>query len=72
MSCSSERAYHAPVSGRQPDGPPVDVIRRVHRENEILREEVRQLRAAIQVYSELAARLAARQQFIAREFHGTL
>jgi hypothetical protein len=42
------------------------------RENEALREEVRQLRAAIHVYSELADRLDVQRRYAARDFHGTL
>jgi hypothetical protein len=45
---------------------------RLRRENETLREEVRQLRAAIHVYSELADRLDVQRRYAARDFHGTL
>jgi hypothetical protein len=72
MPCISMGPSHAPASGWQPGDPPADAIPRLQLENEILREEVRQLRASVQVYSELAARLAARQRFAARDLHGTL
>jgi hypothetical protein len=72
MSRSSVRASHASASGWQPGDASADAIPRLRFENETLREEVRQLRAAVQVYAEVAARLAARQRFAGRAFHGTL
>jgi predicted aconitase len=72
MSCYFGAPSHAPVFGLQPGDAAADAIPRLQFENEALREEVRQLRAAVQLYSEVATRLAARQRFTARDFHGTL
>lgn len=72
MACSSVRASHARVAGWQPGDASPDVIPRLQFENEILREEVRQLRAAVQVYSAVAARLSDRQRFNVVDFHGTI
>jgi hypothetical protein len=49
-----------------------DVILQLSRENDELAEEVLQLRAAVQIYSELADRLSVRQRHVARGSHGTL
>jgi hypothetical protein len=66
------RASYSPGSDRLSREPQAAVILRLRRENEALREEVRQLRAAIHVYSELADRLDVRRRRAARDFHGTL
>jgi hypothetical protein len=48
------------------------IILRLSSENEILTEEVLQLRAAIRVYMEWAARLSQRQNRSTGESYGTL
>jgi hypothetical protein len=72
MACSSVRASGARVAGWQPGEASTDVIPRLEFENEILREEVRQLRAAVKVYSAVAERLSDRHRFNGVDFHGTI
>lgn len=73
MACLRGKAVsYARASNRQAREPQAAVILRLRRENEALREEVRQLRAAIHVYSELADRLDVRRRYAARDSHGTL
>lgn len=49
-----------------------EVILRLSGENEALSEEVRQLRAALQLFTEWAARISDRQSRIAGGLYGTL
>jgi hypothetical protein len=72
MTSISGEANRSPASSRRPRDPQASIVLRLSRENEVLREEVRQLRAAIHVYSELATRLDAQRQYEARDLRGTL
>jgi hypothetical protein len=71
MACISASAAHSPASRQRCDDTIAKVILQLSSENEALTEEVRQLRAAIQVYSALAERLRGNQG-AGRGYHGTV
>jgi hypothetical protein len=65
-------AAHSHAYRQRSDDVIADVILQLSRENDELAEEVLQLRAAVQIYSELADRLSGRQHHTSRGSHGTL
>ena len=72
MACTTVGAFYSPTSAKATGDDAGEHIPRLLREVESLTEEVRQLRAACNIYSELVSRLVARQMPIKGELHGTV
>jgi UDP-N-acetylglucosamine enolpyruvyl transferase len=72
MACIPAGKVQSQSSTTQFSDRVIQVIAALQRENDILMEEVRQLRATVHIYSALAARLSARQASTVGGLHETV
>jgi hypothetical protein len=72
MACTAAGPIFIPAPVPSDSGQGGEFVPRLKLEVDTLTEEVRQLRAACQIYSELVSRLIARLRPATGEFHGTV